>query len=79
MSNQEYLSNNPNLFLKPCAIGAEVGLTYFNFRQRRGFSPALRSIRLTAPLPNMVIDTLGNLLGSLCLILQSVEIMVVFF
>ena len=46
---QEYLSHNPNLFLKPHSMIAEVCLTYLNFRHVRGFSPALRSVPSTAP------------------------------
>jgi len=46
---QEYLSYCPNFFLKPHSMIAEVCLTYLNFRQVRGFSPALRSVPPTAP------------------------------
>ena len=47
---QEHLSNNPNLFLKPHSVIAEVCLTYLNFRRIKDFSPALRSIPSTASL-----------------------------
>jgi len=46
---QEYFSQNPNLFLEPHSMIAEVCLTYLNFRHVRGFSPALRSVPLTTP------------------------------
>ena len=46
---QECLSHNPNLFLKPDSVIAEVCLTYLNFRHIRSFSPALRSVPPTAP------------------------------
>ena len=46
---QEYLSHNPNIFLRPHATIAEVCLTYLNFPYVRGFSPALRSIPPAAP------------------------------
>ena len=46
---QEYLSHNPNLFIKPHSMIAEVCLTYLNFRQVRGISPALRSVPPTIP------------------------------
>ena len=46
---QEYLSNNPNLFLEPHSLIAEVCLTYLNFRHVMGFSPTLRSVPPTAP------------------------------
>jgi len=46
---KEYLSHDPNLFLKPHSIIAEVCLTYLNFRHIRSFSPALRSAPPTAP------------------------------
>jgi len=46
---QEYLSRNPNLFLKPHSMIAEVCLTYLNFRQVRGLSPDLRSVPPIAP------------------------------
>ena len=45
---QEYLSNNPNLFINPHSILAEVCLTYLNFRHVKGLSPALRSAPLAA-------------------------------
>ena len=46
---QEYLSYNPNLFLKPHSIIAEACLAYLNFPHIRGFSPTLSSAPLTAP------------------------------
>ena len=47
---KEYLSHNPNFFLRPDSVIAEVCLTYLNFRHIiRGFSPALRSVPPTAP------------------------------
>ena len=46
---QEYLSHNPNLFLKPHSLIAEVCLTYLNFRHVMSFSPTLRSVPPTAP------------------------------
>ena len=46
---QEYLSHNPNLFIKPHSIIAEVCLTYLNFRQVRAISPTLRSAPPTIP------------------------------
>jgi len=46
---QEYLSNNPHLFLKPHSTIAEVCLAYLNFGHVRGFSPSLRSVPSTAP------------------------------
>ena len=46
---QEYLSYNPNLFLKPDSVIAEVCLTYLNYRHIRDFSPALRSAPPTVP------------------------------
>ena len=46
---QEYLSRNPNLFLRPHSMIAEVCLTYLNFRRVVGFSPALCSAPPTAP------------------------------
>ena len=46
---QEYLSHNPNLFLKPQSRIAEVCLTYLNFQQVSGFSPTLRSDPPTVP------------------------------
>ena|SRR5437879_1819513 len=46
---QEYLSHNPNLFLKPRPIIAEVCLTYLNFPQIMGISPTLRSAPTTVP------------------------------
>ena len=46
---QEYLSHNPDLFLKPHSIIAEVCLTYLNFRQVRGLSPTLHSVPPTVP------------------------------
>src|SRR5437588_8943586 len=46
---QEHLSDNPNLFLKPHSMIAEVCLTYLNFRHVRDFSPALDSAPPTAP------------------------------
>src|SRR5205807_9401908 len=46
---QEYLSDNPNLFLKPHSMIAEVCLTYLNFRHVRDFSPTLHSAPSTAP------------------------------
>ena len=46
---QEYLSHNPNLFLEPHSLIAEVCLTYLNFRQVKGLSPARRSVPPTAP------------------------------
>ena len=45
---QEYLSYNPNLFLKPDSVIAETCLTYLNFQHIRRFSPALRSAPPTA-------------------------------
>src|SRR5437879_6734980 len=36
---QEYLSHNPDLFLKPHSVIAEVCLTFLNFRHVRIFSP----------------------------------------
>ena len=41
---QEYLSCNPNLFLKPHATIAEVCLTYLNFVQVKVISPILLSV-----------------------------------
>ena len=41
--------HNPNLFLKPHSVIAEVCLTYLNFRHVSGFSPALRFVPPTAP------------------------------
>jgi len=41
---QEYLASNPNLFLKPHAVIAEVCLTYLNFTQVRVISPTLRFV-----------------------------------
>ena len=41
---QEYLSRNPNLFLKPHSMIAEVCLTYLNFAQVGSISPTLRSV-----------------------------------
>ena len=46
---QEHLSHNPNLFLKPHSMIAEVCLTYLNFRHVMSLSPTLRSIPPTAP------------------------------
>ena len=46
---QEYLSHNPNLFLKPHSMIAEVCLTYLNFRHVKSLSPALRTALPTAP------------------------------
>jgi len=46
----EYLSHNPNLFLKPHSTIAEACLTYLNFPHVRGFSPGLSSPPPTAPL-----------------------------
>ena len=46
---QEYLSHNPNLFVKPDSRIAEICLTYLNFRHVRSFSPALSSVPPTAP------------------------------
>jgi len=46
---QEYLSHNPNLFLKPHSLIAEVCLTYLNFRHIRSFSLAPCSVPPTAP------------------------------
>jgi len=46
---QEYLSHNPNLFIKPHSVIAEVCLTYLNFRHVKAFSPALSSAPPTAP------------------------------
>ena len=46
---QEYLSHNPNLFLRPHSRMAEACLTYLNFRHVKSFSPALRSVPPTAP------------------------------
>jgi len=46
---QEYLSHNPNLFIKPHSIIAKVCLTYLNFRHVRGISPTLRSAPPAAP------------------------------
>jgi len=45
---QQYLSQTPNLFLKPHSAIAEACLTYLNFPHVRGFSPALRSVPPTA-------------------------------
>ena len=45
---QEYLSHNPNMFLKPHTMMAEVCLTYLNFPHVRGLAPALRSAPPTA-------------------------------
>jgi len=46
---QEYLSHNSNLFLQPHSLIAEICLTYLNFRQVIGFSPALDSVPQTVP------------------------------
>jgi len=46
---QEYLSHNPNLFLKPHSRIAEACLTYLNFRHIRALSSTLRSVPPTAP------------------------------
>jgi len=46
---QEYLSHNPNIFLRPHAKIAEVCLTYLNFPYVRRFSPVLCSVPPTAP------------------------------
>ena len=46
---QECLSHNPNLFVKPHSMIAEVCLTYLNFRHVMSFSPTLRSVSPTAP------------------------------
>jgi len=46
---QEYLSCNPNLFIKPHSMIAEVCLTYLNFRQVRGCSPTCRWVPPTIP------------------------------
>jgi len=46
---QEYLSNNPDLFLNPHSMIAEVCLTYLNFREVRGISPTLHSVPQTVP------------------------------
>jgi len=46
---QEYLSHNPNLFLKPHSMIAEVCLTYLNFHHVNDLSPSLRSVPSTAP------------------------------
>ena len=46
---QEYLSHNPNLFMKPHSMIAEACLTYLNFRQVRAISPTLRSVPPTIP------------------------------
>jgi len=46
---QQYLSQTPNLFLKPHSAISEACLTYLNFPHVRGFSPALRSAPPTAP------------------------------
>ena len=46
---QEYLSHDPNLFLSPHSMIAEVCLTYLNFPQVRDISPALRSVPPTVP------------------------------
>jgi len=45
---QEYLSNNPDLFLKPHSVIAGVCLTYLNFQHVRALSPSLRSVPPTA-------------------------------
>jgi len=47
---QEHLSNNPDLFLDPHSVIAEVCLTYLNFRYIRDISPALRAVPPTAAL-----------------------------
>ena len=41
---QEYLSNNPNLFVKPHSTIAGVYLTYLNFRHVKGISPTVSSV-----------------------------------
>ena len=46
---QEYLSHNPNLFIKPHSNIAEVCLTYLNFRHVRGFPPTVSSVPPTIP------------------------------
>jgi len=46
---QEYLSHNPNLFIKPHAMISEVCLTYLNSRHERGISPTLPSVSPTIP------------------------------
>ena len=46
---QEYLSRNPGLFIKPHSAIAEICLTYLNFRQVKGISPAVRSAPPTFP------------------------------
>ena len=46
---QEYLSRNPNLFLKPHSAIAEVCLAYLNFDQVRSISPTLHSVPPTVP------------------------------
>ena len=46
---QEYISHNPNLFLRPRSMIAEVCLTYLNSPHVRGISPTLRSVPRTAP------------------------------
>jgi len=46
---QEYLSHNPNLFLKPHSVIAEVCLIYLNFRHVKGLSLSLLSVPPTAP------------------------------
>jgi len=46
---QEYLQHNPNLFLNPHSLIAEVCLTYPNFRHIRNLSLAPCSIPPTAP------------------------------
>ena len=45
----EYLSHNLNLFIKPHSMVAKVCLTYLNFRQVRGISPAVHSVPPTIP------------------------------
>ena len=46
---QEYLAHNPNQFIKPYSIIAEVCLTYLDFRQVRGFSPTINWVPPTIP------------------------------
>ena len=46
---KEYLSHNPNLFLSPHSLIAEVCLTYLNFRHIRDLSPTIRYTPPAAP------------------------------
>ena len=46
---QEYLSNNPNLFIEPHSLIAEVCLTYLNFQHVMDLAPTLDSVPPTAP------------------------------